>query len=163
MTRDETKGILAMLDAMFPNAKLATKEAVTVWHLTLEPFNYAEVRQATISFMRTDTTGWPSPAKILACIPRQEERPEGWLWGLAVKAIRNGIYGYKEEFEKLPQEAQEAVGDAENLRQWAMMNESDLSVVESNFYRKLRTVRARKKESYLSLGMTQRKEIESHD
>ena len=68
-------------------------------------------------------------------------------WALVSKACSNGIYGYREEFAKLPPEVQRAVGAPEVLREWAMM-ESDTvqSVIASNFQKNYRATQERQKE-----------------
>ena len=60
-------------------------------------------------------------------------------------ALRNGLYGSKEEFEKLPPDIQRIVGSSNMLREWAMMDtETVQSVVASNFQRDY-LVRAKRK------------------
>ena len=52
------------------------------------------------------------------------------------KALTNGIYGWREEYDKLPPMVQRAVGRAENLREWAQMDaETVQSVIHSHFLR----------------------------
>ena len=66
------------------------------------------------------------------------------------RAARNGLYRCREEYDKLPPAVQKAVGDAEQLRTWAAMDEETVaSVVASNFARSYRTVLAREKEALL--------------
>lgn len=75
------------------------------------------------------------------------ELAEQRAWALVSKACRNGIYGYREEFAKLPPEVQRAVGEPEQLKQWAMMDaETVESVVASNFMRNYRAQQQREKE-----------------
>ena len=63
------------------------------------------------------------------------------------KACSNGIYGYREEFAKLPPEVQRAVGAPEQLREWAMMDSDTVqSVVASNFQRNYRASQTRARE-----------------
>ena len=69
-------------------------------------------------------------------------------WALVSKAARNGLYGYREEFEKLPERVKKAVGTPEQLKAWAMMPSEEVeSVVASNFRRSFRTVSEREKDS----------------
>lgn len=68
-------------------------------------------------------------------------------WALVSKACSNGLYGYREEFAKLPEEVQRAVGAPEQLREWARMDaETVQSVVASNFKKTFRTSRERAKQ-----------------
>ena len=64
------------------------------------------------------------------------------------KALHNGIYGYKDEFDKLPPTVQAAVGRAEQLREWAVMDIGEVeSVVASNFMRSFKTIQKRERET----------------
>lgn len=68
-------------------------------------------------------------------------------WALVSKACANGLYHYREEFEKLPPEVQRAVGGPEQLKAWARMDaETVESVVASNFKRTYRTTQERAKQ-----------------
>jgi hypothetical protein len=75
-----------------------------------------------------------------------EELPEQTAWAMVSAACRNGLYGYKAEFEKLPPAVQAAVGAPEQLKAWAMMDADTVeSVVASNFMRNFKANKAREK------------------
>jgi len=77
-----------------------------------------------------------------------DEMDEAEAWGRIRKAISNGIYGSKEEFEKLPPVLQKLVGSPSQLRDWAMIDTDELqTVVASNVQRAFRTVQAREREA----------------
>ena len=60
-------------------------------------------------------------------------------WALVAKAIRNGTWGAKEEFEALPPQIQRIVGSPTQLSDWAKMDSDSVhSVVASNFQRSFR-------------------------
>lgn len=62
-------------------------------------------------------------------------------WGLVKNALRNGSYGYAEEYAKLPPLVRRCVGSATQIREWAQMDSSEVdSVVASNFQRSYRAV-----------------------
>ena len=68
-------------------------------------------------------------------------------WALVSKACSNGIYGYREEFSKLPPDIQQAVGTPDQIRAWAMMDSETVeSVVASNFKKTYRATQERKKQ-----------------
>lgn len=72
---------------------------------------------------------------------------EADAWNLVAAAVRNGIYGAKEEFEKLPPILRRIVGSPATLREWAAMDSETLhSVVSSNFQRSYRYIAAAEKE-----------------
>lgn len=62
------------------------------------------------------------------------------------KAARNGLYGAREEFEKLPEDVKQAIGTPDQLKAWAQMQADEVeSVVASNFRRSFRAVQEREK------------------
>ena len=74
---------------------------------------------------------------------------EAEAWALVSRAARNGTYGYRREFEKLPPEIRRVVGRAEQLRAWAMMEADEVeSVVASNFMRAYRAAVKHEKEQH---------------
>ncbi len=76
-----------------------------------------------------------------------EELTEQKAWALVSKACRNGYYGYRTEFEKLPPAVQKTVGTPEQIQAWSLMDSETLeSVVASNFMRSFRVVQSREKE-----------------
>lgn len=68
-------------------------------------------------------------------------------WELVSKACRNGLYGYKKEFEKLPPEVQRTIRSPDQIRAWAKLDEDTFQgVVASNFMRSFRIQQARDNE-----------------
>ena len=61
-------------------------------------------------------------------------------WALVSKAIRRSAYNSREEYEKLPESVQKAVGSSNQLYAWAMDTEYNESVVSSHFVRCYRTI-----------------------
>ena len=60
-------------------------------------------------------------------------------WALVAKAIRNGIYGSREEFEALPESVRRVVGTPARLREWAVMDSDRVhSAVARDFRRAYR-------------------------
>lgn len=77
----------------------------------------------------------------------EEELTEQKAWALVSKACRNGYYGYRTEFEKLPPSVQKTIGTPEQIQAWSLMDSETLeSVVASNFMRSFRIVKSREKE-----------------
>lgn len=68
-------------------------------------------------------------------------------WSLVSKALRNGTYGAVEEFSRLPPTVQEAVGNPDNLRNWATSDYKAIeTVIQSNFIKTYRSVTSRAEE-----------------
>lgn len=157
MTRQETLGIMATLSAAYPSFyRKSTPEdtaaAVALWAEMFKDEEYSIVKAAVLALIKTRTEGWPPnvgevTAKI-AELTQPKEFAEAEAWALVEKAARNGIYGYREEFEKLPPVVQKAVGSANQLREWAMMDSGELkTVVASNFMRSFKVIQKREREA----------------
>lgn len=152
MTRDETKQLLMMIQAAFPNYKIPDKSvAVNTWYIMLKDYDYRIVETALRTYIATDTSGFaPSIGQIISLIQKctvQEQLGEMEAWSLVRKAISNGNYGSVEEFEKLPPTVQKAVGSADMIKRWAMSDSNEVStVIQSNFLRSYRTAVKRDEE-----------------
>lgn len=152
VTRDETIDLLMMVQAAFPNYKPPDKTvAVNTWFLMLADYPYQQVQMALKTYIATDTSGFaPSIGQIIdkmQMINSHEEQNELEAWSLVSKALRNGNYKSREEFEKLPDLVKEAVGSPENIHNWAQADiKSVESVIQSNFIKSYRLAVNRQKE-----------------
>ena len=152
VTRDETIELLMMVQAAFPNYKPPDKTvAVNTWLLMLADYPYQQVQMALKAYIATDTSGFaPSIGQMIdkmQMINSNAEQNEMEAWSLVSKALRNGNYKSKEEFEKLPDLVKEAVGSPENIHNWAQSDIKSIeSVIQSNFIKSYRLVVNRKKE-----------------
>ena len=138
MTRAETKQILAIIGVYYPNYHPENKElAVNAWHEVLEDLDYNQIAMALKIYARTNTSGFaPTPGQLIECISIDRHHSPEEAWAMVSKALTNGIYGWREEYDKLPPMVQRAVGRAENLRGWAQMDADAVqSVIHSHFLR----------------------------
>ena len=152
MTREETIELLMMVQAAFPNYKPQDKTvAVNTWFLMLADYPYQQVQMALKAYIATDTSGFaPRIGQIIdkiQMITNPAELNEMEAWSLVSKALRNGNYKSREEFEKLPDLVKEAVGSPENIHNWARSDIKSIeSVIQSNFIKSYRLVVSRQKE-----------------
>lgn len=140
MTREETQNLLAMMQAAYQNYNPPSKTAaVNVWHMMLQDFDWKLVQAAFVAFVRENSSGFPpSPGQIIEKIQlltKPEDLNEMEAWALVSKAIRRSAYNSREEYEKLPESVQKAVGSSNQLYAWAMDTEYNESVVSSHFVR----------------------------
>lgn len=157
MTTDETTKILATLKAAYPHSfrDLTRRDAETMielWAAMFAADSYEEVNAAVVALIATRTVGFsPTVGEVKAKLNSLTAKPalsEQDAWALVARACSNGLYGYREEFARLPPEVQRTVGAPEQLREWAKMDvETVQSVVASNFMRSYRTMEARAKET----------------
>jgi hypothetical protein len=151
MTRDETKKIIRIIADSYPNYKPSDiSETIDVWSMMLEEYPYNQIAMALKAYILTDTSGFaPSIGQLVNKLTSAEPQlNEMEAWSLVSKAIRNGYYGAEEEFAKLPEVVQKAVGNPANLRAWSHTDEQSIeNVVQSNFLRTYRVVVKRESEN----------------
>lgn len=156
MTRRETALIMAVLQTAYPlyYRDLEPGQATAALNLWAEMFagdEYPAVEAAVKALIATKTDDRPptigAVKEKLLLVTQRQGMSETEAWGLVFRALRNSLYNSREEFERLPQDVQRAVGSPNQLREWAMMDrETVQSVVASNFMRGFRTNAARQRE-----------------
>lgn len=144
MQEIETKKIIAAMITAYPNYKPENmKLTVSLWTEMLSEYTYEQVAMALKVYITSNTSGFaPSIGQIidkLHTVTVLDELNEMEAWSLVSKALRNGTYGAEEEFAKFPPIVQKAVGNPNNLRNWAQTDsESVENVIQSNFMRTYR-------------------------
>lgn len=161
MDKVETTRILAILKAAYPSSFKEMAEAdyramIDLWQTMFAADSYEAVNAAVAALISTRKEGFtPTIGEVKERLAFAREQASGTLseqaaWAMVEKACRNGLYGYKKEFEKLPPEVQRVVGAPEQLKAWAEMDaETVNSVVASNFMRSYRVEKQREKERSL--------------
>ena len=152
MSRDEVKRIIQIMCATYPNYHPADlSQTVDAWHFMLESYPYNQIAIALKAYITSDASGFaPSVGQLTAklnTITAGNEPSELEAWSMVSKALRNGYYGAEEEFSKLPELVQKAVGNPSNLRQWSQTDVDSIeNVIQSNFLRTYRNVLKRAEE-----------------
>lgn len=152
MTRDETKKIIMVISSTYPNFHPQDLSfMVDAWAAMLEDYAYNDISIALKAFILTDSSGFaPSVGQLVGLLDkgRQEtDLNEMEAWSLVSKALKNGYYGAEQEFSRLPEMIQKAVGSPSNLRNWAQTDLSSVeNVIMSNFMRSYRQVVERSRE-----------------
>lgn len=145
MNATEVKKVLAIIAFIWPSFNSGRDPAVTanVWGKLFENETYEQVSTAVTLFAETETKGFaPSPGALKSIIRQaamKDELTELEAWSLVSKALHNGIYGYEEEYAKLPEEIQRVLGSAKTIKEWAVLDEDEVqTVIASNFQRSFR-------------------------
>lgn len=156
MTKQETAKVIAVITTTYPSSyskfdSFMIDNLITAWHSVLEDYTYEQANAGLKIYLSSDTTGFPpSPGQVIDCIHKIEHQDEMTpleAWQYVSKAIKNSIYHSEEEFAKLPEIVQRAVGNQSNLKEWAMMDsETVQSVEQSHFIRAYDSMVKRKKE-----------------
>jgi len=157
MTKKDAAGIMAILQTAYPSyyAKQSGQERIEAVNLWAELFadDPGAVVAAAIKAIIVSSPN-PFPPSIgeiknkMHDLTTPADLSETEAWAMVSKALHNGIYGYKTEYDKLPPSVQAAVGRAEQLKEWAVMPEDEVqSVVASNFMRGYKTIQKRERET----------------
>ena len=129
MTLQETNEILSIIFNFYPSFTKDRNPETTsaVWYSIFRNVPFEEVRRALLVFIARDTKGFPPVPgmlrKILLSAEESTQMTEMEAWSRFRKAISRSLYYGREEFEKLPPVLQSVAGSAENLGNWARMDE----------------------------------------
>lgn len=156
MNRNDVIALMAVLKTAYPSyyKQVSRDEALAAINLWSEMFaddDPAIVSAATKALIASRTEGFPPTIGAVKAkmhdIANPDAMTEDEAWRIIAKALRNGIYGSREEFDKLPAELRKIVHDPAQLKEWAKMDEETVqSVVVSNFRRSYRVTATRRKE-----------------
>lgn len=159
MNKADTIECITVLKAAYPKYYQSftlqeTAKLVEIWRVCFENYDAATVKMALTALINTSTF-CPTIAEVKEYISRMEDIASGTpsdsqMWSILLRAVRNGYYNFREEFEKLPDELKAYVGQPEQLRAWAQIDESIFnSVHQSNFMKNFKASRQRVKDSKL--------------
>lgn len=155
MNLSDTAGIMAILETAYPNyyanrTRQQKQEAVKLWAEMFADDPLDLVGAAVKAYIASDAKFPPNIGEIktrMRTMVAEPEMTEQAAWALVSRACANGAYHWQEEYDKLPEECQRALGMPETLHQWALMDADTVgSVCASNFMRSYRTILQRKRE-----------------
>lgn len=151
MTDQEIRKLLFTINSIYPNFKVERPEdTVKIWIEFLGDQNTGAILASLKNYVRNNTTGFaPSIGQLIQGaydLQNRNELTPAEAWSKVYKAICRSTYFADEEFEKLPQEVQKAVGSPDQLRAWASSDQFNESVASSNFRKAYATVCERKRE-----------------
>lgn len=150
MNRAETIAVMAVLKVAYPayyhgKSEADLQAAIGLWQEMFSDDDARVVTAAVKTFIATDEKGFPPHigaiknqiSKLLA----KDTMSEQQAWNLVMRAVANGYYNAREEFNRLPVSVQRILGSPETIREWGRMEESELNtVVASNFMRSYRAL-----------------------
>lgn len=151
MTRDEVKALLGLMTTHYSNFRLERpKESVDAWYMFLQEYSNEDILMAYKIYITSNSSGFaPSISQLIGLTNKTQELADlnvSEAWARVRKAIGKGAYNSKEEFEKLPQDIQRAVGSAEQLHYWATDEHYNDDVVMSIFSRNYQAIQKRETE-----------------
>lgn len=152
MEREEFKTLVKGMKAVYAQSTfIPDQDAFKVWYELLKDLSYEQANIAIQKYMLTEKFP-PTIADIRTkandiVAKIEESMSELEAWSLVSKAISNSGYHAEEEFGKLPEACQRAVGNPSNLKEWAMMESDKVATVEqSHFIRNYRVAVQRMQE-----------------
>ena len=152
MTREDATRIIRIICAAYPNTYPSDEvlmDAISVWAVVFAADPSRLVESAVYTYINEERFKAPNPGQIRAIMQRithPDELSEGDAWNLVQRALSNGLYGAQEEFDRLPEDVQKAVGSPQWIHAVAADEDANMSVESSNFYRRYRQVMAYKRE-----------------
>jgi len=156
MERTDVLKIMAVLRGAYPQfyrdiSRIEAEDTVNLWTDLFRGDDFALVMASVKSFIEADEKGFPPvPGQIkakLRLISGRDEMTAIEAWNLVSKALKNGLYGAKEEFEKLPTACIRIVGSHTQLKEWAALDPDHVqSVISSHFQRAYRIISSREQE-----------------
>lgn len=148
MTREETKELLMMIRAIYPNFNVKPEEmtpTINAWYLVLEEYPTEAIKGALTIYAKTSTTGFaPSVSQLIAAMYKPSENgqlTEADAWNMVKRALQDSSYHANERFEEFPETVKKAVGSPNMLQAWAQSDSNEVNtVIMSNFQRAYKTV-----------------------
>ena len=152
MDRNDTKKLLALIQAYYPNFNPADKTvSVNAWSMVLKDYVYGDIEASLLDFVRSDTKGFPpTPGQIIDKLfvsDRLGTLSEADAWNLVSRALRDSSIHARDRFEEFPDAVQKAVGSPQMLANWGLSDLRDVeTVIQSHFKRSYREVLERRSE-----------------
>ena len=119
MNRNETIQILSILRKAYPVfykglTREDAEDVVDLWHTMFEDEDVLLVINAVKAFIATDEKGYPPVIGVIKKKIREISQPETMTeleaWNLIKRAVSNGLYHSKQEYDKLPLTLQKLIG-----------------------------------------------------
>lgn len=157
MNKNEVYKLVFVTKSVYPQTygKFTSEDfdnLALAWLMAFEDFDYNTISLALKAYITTNTSGFPPvPAQLIELATKtnpKKEMTSNEAWELVYKAIQNGIYGYEEEFKKLPELCQKAIGSPESLRELAMLDISTVISVEGSHFKRNYEALAKRQREY---------------
>ena len=158
MTREEVTNMLRLLKVTYPAfySKMKRNDLILIVDMWSEMFkdDDANIVKYALKELVATHSGYPPDIAALKnkikeiCLTASGEPTNEELWLMLKKAVSNGYYGAKEEFEKLPPVLKRYVGSPHTLTELACI-ESDTfdTVTHGQFLKQINAIKEREEYS----------------
>ena len=156
MTTNEATRLIRIISTAFPAYRPQydddmLNDAIELWTMMFANDSYQVVIAAVKSYIEDGRNKYaPSIGEIreiMDSVRVEGELSEAEAWNMVLKALQNGTYHAQEEFDKLPEDIQRAIGSPAYLRELAVSEDLNTAVESSNFYRNYRVVKDRRRQA----------------
>lgn len=156
MTTNEATKLIRIISTAFPSYKPQydddmLNDAIELWTMMFSQDSFQVVSAAVKSYIEDGRNKYaPSIGEIkdiMHSVDVVGELSEAEAWNMVLTALKNGTYHAQEEFDKLPEDIQRAIGSPAYLRELASSDDLNVSVESSNFYRNYRVVKDRRRQA----------------
>lgn len=153
MTSNDVIEVLMIIKVCYPYfyRNLGDEEAdclINIWSVLFADDDAKLVMEAVKSL--TITLQYPPTIadikEKMRLITQPDSTTEIEAWGIVRKAISNSSYESVKEFYKLPEDLQKLVGSPSQLKEWSMLDSTEITVIQSNFMRSYKAKTARDNE-----------------
>lgn len=141
MEKPEFLILVKTMKAVYP-AMFQERETVDIWYTLLKDLDYQDAAAGLGKHLAISPYP-PTVADIRNNTVPDVELNGEQAWALVFRAIERASYYSEEEFAKLPELVQKAVGNPANLRELALMPTDTVNSVEKSHF--LRTYEVEKK------------------
>lgn len=150
MTIEEAVQIIAIIRMNYPDTMQGMSDDEKIayaknWHFFFKDDRAQDVLAAVQTIISTSQERFAPNIGMIREQMRKNREPAGAAmtemeaWSLVKNALRNGSYGYREEYAKLPPIIQRCLGSENTIREWAAQDVTELdTVTASNFMRSYR-------------------------
>ena len=155
MTREEFGVLASAMVSLYPEMNLMRDpDAARIWYAMMGDMDYQTASRALQYHVNTSPYA-PKVVDFRRYAAQRDDMNTEEAWALVTRALRNGLYGAEEEYAKLPDKVQRAVGSPVNLREWSQLGKDEVqSVQKSHFARAYRTEMERaEQDRLLPLGL----------
>lgn len=158
MVIEEMGKIMSVLQYAYPKWAQSlsvdeSKNMIAIWYEMLGEYDY-NVIKASVKAHMAESKFPPSIAEIIEKADfilsggKNTQMTGQEAWALVRKALKNGIYNAKREYDFLPKEIQSAIGDHYALKAWAEMDMGELETVVQSQFIKSHKVKSEQKMEY---------------
>lgn len=156
LTTNEATKLIRIISTAFPSYRPQydddmLNDAIELWTMMFAQDDFRVVSAAVKSYIENGSNKFaPSIGEIreiMNSVNAEGELSDAEAWNMVLTALKNGTYRAQEEFDKLPEDIQRAIGSPAYLRELASSDDFNASVESSNFYKNYRAVKNRRQQA----------------